>query len=402
MDRAATLALDRLLIGLADTTRLLPHLTARNAARERLRLTRCLIRREPIDPAYVWGPPLRDGQPWRWLAEARTRAQDVPGGALYRARLDELEGELEILAVLGDGRRVPPLAAHRFGTGATPVPTAHGVMPLARVARSLLASVPDEADPRVLPADDADPGVPSVAALMRAVGAAAGLEVRVVVEPRLVAGAAAGERTVLLASRRFGRREALRLAAHEVLGHLVSAANGRTQPLRLLGLGTAGWFADQEGLAILLEEQAGLLDGRRLRTLAARVVAADHMHAGAAFGDTARALVDEHGFAPADAIAITERAHRGGGVARDVGYLSGYLRVREAVASGEASVDALRAGRLSLEALPTVRTLQDGGWARRPVYRPSLSRSLWATHWGTSFSMRPPSDAASFTRFEAT
>ena len=64
------------------------------------------------------------------------------------------------------------------------------------------------------------------------------------VEPNLTAGAATGDRTVYLADRRFGPREALRLAVHEVLGHLTSAANGRVQPLRIMEWGTGFSFAD--------------------------------------------------------------------------------------------------------------------------------------------------------------
>jgi hypothetical protein len=136
--------------------------------------------------------------------------------------------------------------------------------------------------------------------------------------------------------------------------------------------------------------------------LAARVVMADHVYAGTSFGDAARELVDAHGFSPVEAIGLAERAYRGGGVARDVGYLHGYLRVRRALELGSVTLDELRAGRLGLEDVPALRRLQQHGWARPPAYRPSLSRSLCATHLGTSMSTSPPSDAASLTRFDAT
>lgn len=402
MPHRSTLELDALVKRLVDRTRLLPLVTAHNAAEERLRLTRCLARGAPVKPRYAWRTPVTDGDLWRCLGEARARADDLPEGDLYHPRLDELALDLEMLAVLGDPRRVPPLAARRFGTGATPVETPGGPVPLGRMAAALLRAVEDDPEPRTLPADTPMPGVPSLAGLMRELAAMAGLSVRVMVEPRLAAGAATGEHTVLVADRCFGAREASRLSVHEILGHLVSAANGRAQPLRLLSLGTADWFADQEGLAILLEERAGVLDGRRMRTLAARVVAADRMHEGTSFGDTARELVDGYGFHPADAIAITERAYRGGGVARDVGYLLGYFRVRGAVNRGETTLDELRLGRVSLRALPRLRRLRVDEKVRGPVYRPSLSRSLRATQRGTRLSMSPPSDAASLTRFDAT
>jgi uncharacterized protein (TIGR02421 family) len=402
MDRRVILELDLLVRRLVERTRFLPWLTPRNGPPERARLVRCIERRRLVVPAFECEPPRDDPRLWAWLRRARTRAADVPGSELYLRRLDELELDLEILLALGDARRVPPLSARRFGTGAQRVTLGHARVPLWQVARGLLAHLANVPEPQVLPADDPDASVPSAAGVMRAVAAAAGLELRVEVDPRLAAGAAAGDRVVLLAARRFGCREALRLAVHEVLGHLVCAANGRSQPLRILELGTAGSFADQEGLAILLEERAGVLDPGRLRTLAARVVVADHVHAGTSFGDAARELVDAHGFSPMEAIVLAERAYRGGGVARDVGYLHGYLRVRRALERGTVTLDELRAGRLGLEDVPALRRLQQQGWARPPAYRPSLSRSLRATHLGTSLSTSPPSDAASLTRFDAT
>ncbi len=183
------------------------------------------------------------------------------------------------------------------------------------------------------------------------------------VEPRLGAGAAAGDRTIFVASRRFGEVECVRLVAHEILGHAVAAANGASATRRILEVGTAGSFADQEGLAIALEEQAGALDDHRKRVLAARVVATDRMHAGAPFGDTARHLSRELGLPTDVAITTAERAYRGGGVARDAGYLSGYVAVRAALAAGTATIEELRSGRVGLAALPVVREL----WRADPV-----------------------------------
>ena len=248
----------------------------------------------------------------------------------------------------------------------------------------------------------AGPGRRSLAGLMTKIARGAGLSLEIRVEPRLSAGAATGERTVFLADRRFGQRESLRFAVHEVLGHAVAAANAREQPIRLYEVGTAGSFGAQEGTCLLLEEQAGVLDAYRLRIIAARVLATDRMHDGAPFGETARWLCDAHGFRAEDAIGVTERAYRGGGVARDAGYLRGWLAVRQAVAEGRTTVDALRLGRMGLEAAERVPELIERGLARRPRYRPSLPESLRATEGGTSFETSPPSVAASFTMLEET
>lgn len=336
---------------------------------------------------------------WSDVEEARRFAAEVPAGALYLARLDELELELLLLEALGQPKRVRPLAARRYGTGEQVVRFGGARCRLAEVAARVLGELePGSPEPPSVPPD----GPGSLAEMVRRLAAVVGLTVEVRVEPGLVANAACGERTIFLADRRFGAREARRLAVHEVLGHLVAASNGRAQPLALLQVGTAGSLADQEGLALTLEERAGLMDGRRLRTLAARVWVADALHAQASFDDVVRLLVSEHGFDPDEALALAERAYRGGGVARDPIYLRGWLRVRRAVAEGEASVDELRLGKVGLAAIPTLRALLGVGALRPPLYRPTLARSLRATDLGTSASTFPPSFAASLMRFDET
>jgi hypothetical protein len=191
-----------------------------------------------------------------------------------------------------------------------------------------------------------------------------GLSLAVRLEARLSAGAATGDHTIYVQDRPFGAVEARRLVAHEVLGHALAGARGAREQFAIFEIGTAGSFADQEGLAIALEEQAGALDGARWRILAARVVATDRMHEGASFGETARGLVRDVGLPPGVAITTTERAYRGGGVARDAGYLAGLLRVRAALADESASVDELRAGRLDLGAIPTLRWAVGQGLAQ--------------------------------------
>jgi uncharacterized protein (TIGR02421 family) len=274
--------------------------------------------------------------------------------------------------------------------------------PLAHCARAILERVPAVSEPLDVPAD----GQPvSLCDLVRGLADKVGLEVRVQVEPRLSAGAATGERTVFVAARTFGRCEARRLAVHEVLGHLLVASNARAQPLQLLHWGTAGSFVDQEGFALYMEEAAGVLDAARMRTLAGRVLAADMMHAGATFAETACKLKRDRGFSAPDTIALTERAYRGGGVARDTGYLLGWLRVHAALRSGEATVDELRAGRVGLDALPVLRELRAAGYVRRPRLRPdfaNLARSFLSTKSGTTPLRSPPSDAASLIRLELT
>lgn len=374
---------------------------ADNGASERVRLRDALVRGELPQPRWETQAPRKVTDGFRLLDSLRSEIQDMPGARLYEAKFDELELDLALLEAAGDTRRMRALVKRRFASGDTLAPYNGELQALARVAAELLRGAPGQPEARTLEATCARDEA-SLARLIHEVARAGGLDVEVQVEPRLAAGAATGERTVFIADRKFGMHEAVRLAVHEVLGHLTVAANGRAQPMRLLEWGTAGSFGDQEGVALCLEEIHGLLDPSRLRTLAGRVVATDRMHAESSFGETARLLHRTLGFGPDESITICERAYRGGGLARDASYLFGYLRVREALVRKQATVDELRMGRVSLDALPVLRTLVQAGYARRSVYRPSLSRSFLATISGTTLDTSPPRTAASLTRLELT
>jgi uncharacterized protein (TIGR02421 family) len=399
---------------LAKAVRLLPALTARNAAHERARLEAQLRAGELPVPHFEYASPRPCHASLRWLDQLRSEAVLLPAAELYLAKLEELELDVALLGALGDARRVRPLAARRFGTGNEALDSApdtqrganHNAdtpVTLVDYSRQLLRgpALRRGHERNLIPADAPD-GTPSLRAIIERVAQVAGLAVRVRVEPNLTAGAATGDRTVFVADRRFSPREAWRLAVHEVLGHLTAAANGSMQPLRLLEWGTAFSFADQEGVALCIEAAFGVLDRGRLRSLAGRVLATRHMHAGAAFGETARELMREHHFSPAEAIAISERAYRGGGVARDANYLRGFLRVRAAIARGETNLDELRTGRVGLDALPLLRALAARGLVSEPAHRPNLRRSCFSTSSGTTPWRLPPSAAASLISVELT
>jgi uncharacterized protein (TIGR02421 family) len=386
---------------IARSARLLPAVTARNAATERVRLQAQLEAGEMPLPSFVYASPRPCTNSLRWLDLLRAEASELPGSRLYLAKLDELELDVALLASLGNARLVRPLAARRFGTGAEVVQLAQGAVSLIDYSQRLLLGRALRREKKFVPAD-APEGQLCLRALIERVAQLAGLRVSVRVEPNLTAGAASGDQTVFIADRHFSRREAWRLALHEVLGHLTSAANGRAQPLRLLEWGTAFSFADQEGVALCVEAEFGLLDRSRLRSLAGRVLATRSMHEGASFGETALLLYRERGFAAAESIAIAERAHRGGGVARDAGYLLGFLRVREAIQRGQTTLDELRMGRVGLDALPETRALMRAGLLRPPAHRPNLARSCFSTSSGTMPWRSPPSAAASLMSVELT
>lgn len=214
--------------------------------------------------------------------------------------------------------------------------------------------------------------------VLGAAARAAGLEIEVRIQPALAALAATGNRVLFLSAREYTHEQILRLAAHEVLGHLTSAFNGRAQPLRLLEHGTAGSFEDQEGLCLWLERQSGTFDAVRRRTLALRVEAAELLYAGASFGEACMTIHRAHVAEPDDIVRAVERNYRAGGAtARDVGYILGLDRVERLVAtSGEAAAQGLRSGRVSVALVARLPELLERGLARRPVLEPSTERVL--------------------------
>ena len=172
------------------------------------------------------------------------------------------------------------------------------------------------------------------------------------------------------------------LIQHEVGTHVVTYRNGALQPLTLLAVGLPGYEETQEGLAVLAEYVVGGLDPRRMRVLAARVVAASMMLANADFMEIFRHLTDEHGFAPRTAWSLTSRATYGGGSTKDIGYLRGVQRVLGYFAEGRA-LDPLLAGKLSLDHVPLVEELIEQG-----VLEPPCAQPRWLSAPGAEKQLR--------------
>ncbi len=366
---------------------------------ERARLVDAIGRGKHVKPEWNWRPVSVDPSIWRDLDRARQLAEYCVAPSLYQARLEELETELLLLESLGQSRKVRPMAARLFGTGGERLRD-NGALTGLEAAHELLARVEPTDEPRTVPAASRD-GT-GLREMMLEFALSVGLHVAVRVDPGLIASAAVGERTVFIADRMFGAREARRLAVHEVYGHLVSAFNGRAQPLGVLAIGTAGSYGDQEGVSLYLEELAGLLDGSRQRTLAGRLLSTHAMHAGVGFADVANALVDEHQFSPVDAVTICERSFRGGGVSRDAVYLMSWLRVRTAVVEKQTTLAELQLGKVARSSVSELRRLGGEGLVRPPLYLSNLARSFGSTGSGTSSETSPPSLATSLTRLDAT
>ena len=158
------------------------------------------------------------------------------------------------------------------------------------------------------------------------------------------------------------------LLHHEIGTHIVTHVNGSCQPLRLLGAGLAGYDETQEGLAVLAEHLAGGLTARRLRQLAARVVAVDQMCAGEA-SRPCIATSSTAACAVREAFTITIRVFRSGGLTKDAVYLRGLRDVVAYVGAG-GDLDVLWLGKMALSDVPHVVELRDRGVLVPPVLLP--------------------------------
>lgn len=297
-------------------------------------------RRERPALRYAPAPALGDVR-----RELETLANADAAGDLEARLLAERARELSLEAELAEHVGAPQfaqLAARRF-----PLPP--DAARYESLARELLAMplVYEPAEPLHASDDPSDP-----LSLWSEVSRLLSRErfaVRIQVVPGLVSLAAVADGVVRVrAGARLTASVAARIALHEVEGHV--------RP-RVLGAGLSGVFVagsaraseDEEGRAIWLEQQAGLLDAERARELARRYLAAASVRGGAELWDTVE-LLGRTGSTAAAAIELACRVHRGGGLGREVIYLTGYDRAVQAFARRPELSRVQSSGRVSLDA----------------------------------------------------
>ncbi|MCW8090832.1 tyrosine/phenylalanine carboxypeptidase domain-containing protein [Alteromonas sp. ASW11-130] len=159
------------------------------------------------------------------------------------------------------------------------------------------------------------------------------------------------------------------LVAHEVGTHIVTRYNGYCQPIKLLEFGLAHYDPLQEGLGTLSEYLAGYLPPRRLRIIAARVVATDLALQGKDITQIFSQLHEEYGLQPVDAFDIAVRACRGGGLTKDSVYLRG-LRELMAYLADDGDFEFLFLGKFAMGQRTTIQSLLDRNWLVRPRLLP--------------------------------
>lgn len=293
-------------------------------------------------------PALRYGEPAS-LAGVRRELDEInaacSAGPLELRLLGERAAELALEAALAEHVGMPgfsALSAQRFPLP----PDAERVESL---ARQLLSGPEPAAESGALHRSD-DRGDPhSLWSQLSRLLSQARWAVRIEVVPGLVSLAAVADGVVRVrAGARLTERVARRIALHEVEGHVRPRVVGQALGGAFTA-GTARASEDEEGRAIWLEERAGLLDAGRLRELARRYLAAASVRRGASLWDTVE-LVHETGASIAASIELACRVHRGGGLARELVYFTGFLRAARELASRPELGEVQASGRVSLEA----------------------------------------------------
>jgi uncharacterized protein (TIGR02421 family) len=161
-----------------------------------------------------------------------------------------------------------------------------------------------------------------------------GRVIEVVLDPELIAKAAAGANRIRLRTgAAFSDYDRHQLLQHEAFVHSLTALNGREQPvLPSLALASPRSTATQEGLATFAEQITGSIDIGRMKRLSLRIEAVAMALDGADFIEVFRYFLAE-GQSQEDSFASAQRVFRGvpttGGAAftKDTVYLRGLVGV---------------------------------------------------------------------------
>jgi uncharacterized protein (TIGR02421 family) len=207
-------------------------------------------------------------------------------------------------------------------------------------------------------------------------------EVRVEIDPNLIAKAAAGPTRIRLRSSTcFSEYDKHQLLEHEAFVHSLTALNGREQPnLKSLALNSPRNTATQEGLATFAELMSGSIDIERMKRISLRIVAIHKAMHGADFIDVFRFFHDA-GQTDADSFTSAMRVFRGapltGGSAftKDTVYLHGLLSVhtffRWALKNQRLKLcRSLFAGKMALHDVLALEPYFDSGYIAAPLYLP--------------------------------
>ncbi len=331
-----------------------------NAVAEAARLLAEWNADRPAEPRWSYGPVPRFDGLASALAQLQARA-DREGGVweLYGARAEELGCELQVVSAVGESR-LQSFAARRYS------PRCPASAAAAKSwAMDWTAERPAPHSGGATISDDLTEPLSLVNRLSAEIGERR-LPYRVVVRPGLASVAAVGEGVIFIKPGvRLSRLDVRRTVLHEVDGHVMRRVRAAREKLLIFSVGSRYGGDDEEGHALLLERRCDVLDAVRRFELGLRHLAALAVRGGATFVETVRLLTRRD--APLEsALRVAQRAHRGGGLAREQVYLPAFFRVGRAIGVDTGLESWLTRGRLSVEAAGALRTLlQDKSPASR-------------------------------------
>lgn len=207
-------------------------------------------------------------------------------------------------------------------------------------------------------------------------------QVKVEIDPNLIAKAAAGPTRIRLRSATcFSEYDKHQLLEHEAFVHSLTALNGREQPhLGSLALSSPRVTATQEGLATFAELMSGSIDIGRMKRISLRILAIDKALSGADFIDVFKFFLGA-GQTETDSFTSAMRVFRGaplhGGCAftKDAVYLHGLLSVhtffRWALKNQKLQLCRnLFAGKMALHDVIALQPYFASGYIVPPLYLP--------------------------------
>ncbi|HIQ50156.1 MAG TPA: DUF1704 domain-containing protein [Nanoarchaeota archaeon] len=172
-------------------------------------------------------------------------------------------------------------------------------------------------------------------------------------------------------NRKFSEKDIRRLIEHEIGVHALRAENGSLQPLEIFVAGFPKYLKTEEGLALYREKDTKLLENKKLREYAARVIAVDMMYNGYEFRQIFEEL-KSYGFSDEEAWNITYRVLRGGGIGKDYIYLEGLREIEELLEkeNKDKKLKLLYVGKIGIDDLNLVEELLKAKEIIKPKYFP--------------------------------
>lgn len=338
---------DQTLLAIEREISLLVRCCPTNAASEQQRLFEGWSAGTPVEPRWTYKPRASTDRAAETLLRIQTGLPSDPISALYAARAQELELERQLVTLVGS----PALREHATRRFAFPEPAfVSAADALAEQWATLCAPTPSNP---VLSDDTQSPL--SLYSQMCALVGELRLPFRVTVSDALTAMAATGEGVIAVArGRLLGSERTRRIVVHEVYGHALPRERSLRLSLGLFQTGSAFGNDVQEGWALSMEIEHGVMDDERRRELGLRHLAAADVAAGADWVESMRALI-ARGTELGTALELAARAHRAGGLGRERVYLPAWCQVSAALNHDPDLGRWLGAGRVNVDAARTLR-----------------------------------------------